>query len=219
MKKIAVFCFLVLVGFGAMCQSRTHSKSSVKRTTGAPPSSGRILPNELIEAGAASMIGKYDYAIELYQTYISSSTDVGFVHYANGGLGYCLAKTKRYEEALPALTKYINYYTSTNRVSARYAGNVGRSFVYRGFSKGMLDDHRGAIADLSKGIQWLEYRLQKEEFKTSDNYEILGLGFLIRGAQKSMVPGSSATDGCSDFRRAADLGQNKATDYIAEFCN
>ena len=83
----------------------------------------------------------------------------------------------------------------------------------------MLGDHQGAIADLSKGINWLESRNKIDGSKNQEFRDELGFGYLIRGLQKSLLPGSSATDGCNDLRKASELGQERAFDYLKDYCN
>lgn len=63
----------------------------------------------LTRATAQEVMENYEMAIENYKLFISNVSDPELKHSASGNLGYCLAQTGKYQEAIPYLTKYLGF--------------------------------------------------------------------------------------------------------------
>lgn len=174
-------------------------------------------------ATAQELFGNYEMAIENYKTFISNVYDQDLKHSAYGNLGYCLSQTTKYQEAIPFLTKYINYFNPNENVIFRIdkvnTSNqyIGKYYIQRGFCKAKLEDFNGAETDLTKGINFIEMIMKSNTYKQDWNYDKLGFGYLMRGLSKMRM--NKGIIFCEDLRKSIDLGKTEAIELVKNYCN
>lgn len=177
----------------------------------------------LTRATAQEVMENYEMAIENYKLFISNVSDPELKHSASGNLGYCLAQTGKYQEAIPYLTKYLNYFNpneiSTIKLEKINTSNqyIGKYYIQRGFCKAKQEDFNGADMDLTKGINFMEMIMKSPTHKQDWNYETLGFGYLMRGLSKMQM--NKGKIFCEDLRKSVDLGYTKAIELVKNYCN
>ena len=177
----------------------------------------------LTQAFASQLMGYYQDAIDKYNIYLEAKYYVkdNMTYDVYGSIGYCQSKLGLYKEAIPNLTKYIKYFGGDNInliTSNKINENnmyLGAYLIARGFCRAKLDDHTGAIADLTKGISFQEMILKFPKYDFDEFNKILGLGYSVRGIQKCIITNSNS--GCDDIRKAIELGEESAYKAI-EMC-
>ena len=78
----------------------------------------------------------------------------------------------------------------------------GDAYRGRGFCKGSLEDHRGALADFNKAIE-----LDPKNVSA----------YYLRGLTKYQIADKNGA--CLDWSKAGKLGYGDAYDTIKKFCN
>lgn len=93
-------------------------------------------------------------------------------------------------------------------------------YEFRGHAKYNLGNYAKAYTDYSKGIDLLikEITNKKERISVNDplNRQLAGM-LLYRGM--GLVQEGRPYDACDDFKRAYEIGETKARNYIRKYCN
>jgi tetratricopeptide (TPR) repeat protein len=165
----------------------------------------------------------YEQAIENYQLFISKVYDQELKHSAYGDLGYCMANTGKYQEAIPFLTRYLEYFNHSEVTPITLAKlntgnqNVGKYLIQRGFCRTKLEDFEAAERDLTKGINFMEMVIKSPKYKEDWNYHTLGFGYLMRGLAKMQM--NKGKIFCEDLRKSIDYGFTPGIELVKNYCN
>ena len=81
------------------------------------------------------------------------------------------------------------------------------SYIFRGWSKAMLEDKYGGMEDLNKAYELMK-TIEKNE--NADLYFYKGLIHSMRGED---------IEGCKCLSKAGELGKSEAYTAIQKFCN
>jgi len=115
----------------------------------------------------------------------------------------------RYRAALADFNRAIKI----NNKSSSY-------YKYRGHTNFNLDQYAKAYDDYSNSIDLIISRIEAKRgsvsYDGSLNKDLRGL-LLFRGM--SLVHDNRPYDGCDDFKRASQMGETKARNYIRKYCN
>ena len=123
--------------------------------------------------------------------------------------GYVNFEIDRYKAAL----------TDFNRAINLNSGNPNY-YKFRGHSYFNLDKYANAYDDYSNAIDLVINKIAKKRgsvnYDGSLNKDLRSL-LLFRGM--SLVHDNRPYDGCDDFKRASQMGETKARNYIRQYCN
>lgn len=168
----------------------------------------------LIQADALRVMGFYEAAEDNYSQYLQSVYYIknATTYYIYGQMGYCQYKSGKWEIAIPNLSRYLQHFgEGSNFTLASINENnhdIGVILIARGVCRAMLNDHRGAISDLDKGVSFLNKILKSPKYDFDEYRQSLGFGYCIRGLQKNIITNSKS--GCEDIRKAVELGDEYA---------
>ena len=89
-------------------------------------------------------------------------------------------------------------------------------FRNRGLARYNSRDFQGAISDYTKSIELISEQLRTKKFNRAFKYKLTN-AYLLRGS--SFMAMRKNYEGCSDFRKAEELGERRAINYLKKYCN
>lgn len=217
--KIQGFILFLIFGYSVNLNAQTKSTQPKSKKSQTTEENWTILQT----ATAQEIMKNYEMAIENYELFISKVYDPELKHVAYGHLGYCLANTTKYQEAIPYLTRYLDYFSHSEVTPLTLEKintsnqDVGKFQIQRGFCKSKLEDFYGAEKDLTKGIKFLEMLVKSPKYKEDWQYETLGFGYLIRGLTKMQM--NQGKIFCEDLRKSIELGYTQGIESVKNYCN
>jgi tetratricopeptide (TPR) repeat protein len=123
--------------------------------------------------------------------------------------GHVNYKIARYKAALTDFSRAIKIYNQNSNY-----------FIYRGHSNFNLDRYADAYNDYSSAMDLVINKIAvtrgSVSYNGTLNKELRSL-LLFRGM--SLVHDNRPYDGCDDFKRASQMGETKARNYISQYCN
>jgi len=92
-----------------------------------------------------------------------------------------------------------------------------KEYLYRnrGLARYNSRDFRGAIRDYTKSINLISEQLRTEKFNRAFKYKLTN-AYLLRGS--SFMAIKKNYEGCMDFRKAEELGERRAINYLKKYC-
>jgi soluble lytic murein transglycosylase len=127
---------------GALAVGPTPTPSLTPTATITPSPTPTPTPEpstRLDQADRARFVGDWDTAIQDYQTVLGAGVSPEIAARAELGLGLVLVEAERYDQAITALTDYINIYPGDSQ--------LGQAFFLRAEARQANDDAAGAIGD------------------------------------------------------------------------